>query len=224
MTTPPVPFPLSYWFVPGKLLAGYYPGAKDPKEAAAKITALLNAGIRHVINLMEPDEVDRTGQTFVPYEELVESLAAKRRVSITFDRLPIRDMSVPPKRFMWRILNQIDRFIGQGRPVYVHCLGGIGRTGSVVGCYLRRHGLADSKNVLEMIRKLRGYSENADRKSPETREQREMVVRQIVFFRRVHTCLYSSIERLLLVSCFRSPFSAIAGNRLRYFPVFFTIT
>lgn len=151
MTTPPVPFPRSYWVVPGKFLAGLYPGGKDPKEARAKITALLNAGIRHVINLMEPDETDFTGKPFVPYEELLESIAAGMGVSVTFDRLPINDMSVPPERFMWRILNQIDLFIGQGRPVYAHCLGGIGRTGTVAGCYLRRHGMADGKNVLELI-------------------------------------------------------------------------
>jgi hypothetical protein len=36
MTTPPVPFPRSYWVIPGKLLAGCYPGAKDPKEATAE--------------------------------------------------------------------------------------------------------------------------------------------------------------------------------------------
>jgi hypothetical protein len=176
MTTPPVPFPRSYWVVPGKLLAGFYPGAKEPKEAEAKITALLNAGIRYVINLMEPDETDITGQPFVPYEDLLESLAAKRRVSVTLDRLPIKDMSVPPERYMWRILNQIELFIDQGRPVYVHCLGGIGRTGTVVGCYLRRHGLADGNNVIEIIKDLRKDCEDAGRRSPETREQRKMVV------------------------------------------------
>ena len=148
----------------------------DPREAAAKITALLNAGIRHVINLMEPDETAINGQPFVPYEELLKSLAAGMKVPVTFDRLPIKDMSVPPERFMWRILNQIDLFIGQGRPVYVHCLGGIGRTGTVVGCYLRRHGKADGKNVLEMIRDFRKDCKDAERRSPETSEQQEMVM------------------------------------------------
>jgi hypothetical protein len=42
MTTPPVPFPRSYWIIPGKLLAGFYPGSKDHKEATEKITALIN--------------------------------------------------------------------------------------------------------------------------------------------------------------------------------------
>jgi hypothetical protein len=76
--TPSIPFPRSYWVVPGELLAGCYPGAKNPKEATAKLTALINSGIRHVINLMEPDERDRTGQLFVPYEDRLESIALVR--------------------------------------------------------------------------------------------------------------------------------------------------
>jgi hypothetical protein len=45
-----------------------------------------------------------------------------------------------------------------------------------VGCYLMRHGLATRKNVLDMINDLRKDSEDSGRKSPETRDQREMVV------------------------------------------------
>jgi protein tyrosine phosphatase len=176
MTTSPAPFPRSYWVIPGKLLAGYYPGSKDPKEATTKLTALINAGIRHVLNLMEPDERDFTGHRFVPYDNLMTSLAAKMRISVTFDQLPIKDLSVPTERHMTRILDQIDLCIKHDKPVYVHCLGGIGRTGTVVGCYLVRHGLATGKNVLEMIRDLRKDSEDSGRESPETREQREMVV------------------------------------------------
>ena len=68
MTAQLVPFPRSYWVIPGKLLAGCYPGSKDPWEATDKLTALINSGIRHVINLMEPDERDVTGLRFVPYD------------------------------------------------------------------------------------------------------------------------------------------------------------
>ena len=144
---PPVPFPRSYWVIPDKLLAGFYPGSKDPQEATAKLTALINAGIRHVINLMETDERDFTGHRFVPYADLMESIAVKMRIPVTFDQLPIKDLSVPTERHMTRILDQIDLCIKHGKPVYVHCLGGIGRTGTVVGCYLVRHGLSTGKNV-----------------------------------------------------------------------------
>jgi hypothetical protein len=176
MTTAPAPFPRSYWVIPRKLLAGFYPGSKDPKEATSKLTALINAGIRHVINLMEPDERDLTGHRFVPYDDVMESIAAKMRISVTFDQLPIKDLSVPTEHHMARILNQIDLCIKHGKPVYVHCLGGIGRTGTVVGCFLVRHGLATGKNVLATISDLRKDSADAHRQSPETMEQREMVV------------------------------------------------
>ncbi len=36
----------SYWVVPGLLLAGAYPDAKDAEERRTKIQALLDAGIR----------------------------------------------------------------------------------------------------------------------------------------------------------------------------------
>jgi protein-tyrosine phosphatase len=40
-----------------------------------------------------------------------------------------------------RILDTLDGALAAGRNVYLHCWGGIGRTGTVVGCYLVRRGL-----------------------------------------------------------------------------------
>ncbi len=171
----PIPFLRSYWAIPGKLLAGFYPGSKDPREASTKLTALINAGIRHVINLMEPDETDHSGHRFAPYADLMESIAAKMGISATFDQLPIRDLSIPNESHMTAILDRIDLCIENGRPVYVHCWGGIGRTGTVVGCYLARHGLASGKNVLNMIKRLRKDTEGSVSESPETKAQRDMV-------------------------------------------------
>ena len=34
-------------------------------------------------------------------------------------------------------------------PVYVHCWGGIGRTGTVVGCWLVRHGMTGDEALAE---------------------------------------------------------------------------
>ena len=41
---PPKPDPNTYWVVPGKLLAGEYPGAIDLEEAREKLRQFLDAG------------------------------------------------------------------------------------------------------------------------------------------------------------------------------------
>ena len=46
----PIPFPRSYWVIPGLLLAGAYPGAKDANEAEEKLSGLLNVGIRKILS------------------------------------------------------------------------------------------------------------------------------------------------------------------------------
>jgi protein-tyrosine phosphatase len=62
-------------------------------------------------------------------------------------------MSVPSSDTMTEILNTIDKAISDGKCVYVHCWGGIGRTGMVVGCYLVRHGMPNEQ-ALEKVNQL----------------------------------------------------------------------
>jgi hypothetical protein len=171
----PTPFPYSYWVVPGKLLAGHYPGSRDPDEARLKLTGLIEVGIHKVINLQEEDERDYAGNRFVPYEQELERLAAKRSDPVTVIRMPIRDMQVPTRAEMRSILDEIDRSIEQGLPVYVHCWGGKGRTGTVVGCYLARHGIATGWDALRKIKSLRRGVHDWKASSPQSESQFAMV-------------------------------------------------
>ena len=173
-TSPPAPW--SYWIVENQFLAGCYPGAAGDEERTSKLQSLLDAGMVTFINLMEPDETSHTGQAFVPYEDRAAELATPR--PLTFTRHPIRDRSIPDAKLMTTILNQIDASLSAGKPAYVHCWGGVGRTGTVVGCWLIRHGLATKDDVIERIADLRRQDRvRGHRLSPEEPEQREFVVR-----------------------------------------------
>jgi protein-tyrosine phosphatase len=77
---------------------------------------------------------------------------------------------------MQTVLDTIDESLKAGRTVYIHCWGGVGRTGTVVGCWLLRHSLADPTNVLDILMKLRRQDrERGPRMSPETAEQQRFV-------------------------------------------------
>jgi hypothetical protein len=175
-TAKSVPFSRSYWVIPGKLIAGYYPGSENGEQARWKITSLVEHGIRHVGNLMEGDEVNKSGRPFLPYEELLTEIGRSLGRAILFSRMPIKDLGIPSPVEMEEILDLIDRSLKENKPVYAHCWGGRGRTGTVVGCYLARHGYASGRKLLDLIDDLRRGTEDFREPSPETGAQRNMVL------------------------------------------------
>lgn len=170
-----IPFERSYVVVPGRLLAGVYPASDDPAECTAKLRRLLAVGVSHVVNLTEPTEANYQGVRLVNYEPELTALAAERGQEIVCRRFPIRDLDVPSVTTMTAILDDIDGAVGAGRRLFLSCWGGRGRTGTVVGCYMTRHGLAVGDEALAMVRYLRRTDAKAHTESPETPEQKQFV-------------------------------------------------
>jgi hypothetical protein len=167
---PPTTF--SYWVVPELLLAGAYPGDTDPVDHRRKVQTLVTAGIRVFVNLTEEDEANFMGRSLMPYQDLACQLCPE----VVCIRHPIRDLSVPTEAEMRAILDDIDVPMKNGKPVYVHCLGGVGRTGTVIGCWLLRHGFAEPSNVLDVLMQLRQQDkERRNRMAPETAAQQRFV-------------------------------------------------
>jgi hypothetical protein len=150
----PKPFDRAYWAASGRLLAGCYPGDLDPEAARRKLQSLIDCGVGKIINLTGTTEVGTGGKPFVDYRPLLEELARKAGQVIQVERLPIHDMRVPTPDQMKTILDKIDDANDNGQAVYVHCWGGKGRTGMVVGCYLARHGLALGEAALKRLNEL----------------------------------------------------------------------
>ena len=168
---PPPPFFNAYWVVPGKLLAGPFPGSLDPAEAENRLRALADCGVRAVANLMKADEVNFVGEPFKPYHDDLRQFAGEE---VEWAQFPVIDMEIPTDAEMITTLNAIDAWMDRGLTVYVHCWGGLGRTGTVVGCWLARHGIASGKKTFQHIRALRSAAD-ALYDSPQTPNQINMV-------------------------------------------------
>jgi len=157
------PIPDSYWVEPRRFLAGEYPGARHEHDASAKLVRLRDVGIRTFIDLTEAGE-----HGLEPYDQHLSGWATHHRHSIP-------DLGVPSRERMVGILDAIDEHVA-GRPaVYVHCWGGVGRTGTVVGCWLVRHGMTGDE-ALATIAAWREPTPDGHRRSPEMNSQEEMVL------------------------------------------------
>jgi ADP-ribosyl-[dinitrogen reductase] hydrolase len=163
------PLERSYWVEEPQFLAGVYAGEPDGAGTKAKLRCLLGAGIRSFCNLTEPRDGLRN------YEGDLAQVAREMGVDARLKRFGIRDIGTTTPEHMMEILDWIDGEIARGRPVYVHCWGGIGRTGMVVGCWLVRHGKATGDAALRLLEELRSNSTDAGRKSPETDDQCDIV-------------------------------------------------
>lgn len=146
-----IPFPQSYWVQPGLFCAGHYPGSLDPSERDAKLIGLLDCAIRRTINLIPLNEKGQNGQSFDPYDLVLQSLAARRGLPVECLRMDFPDGTAPDISLMRAILDVIDSSIAANEPLYLHCWGGHGRTSTVVGCYLVRHGEAPEQAIEHIL-------------------------------------------------------------------------
>ena len=69
--------------------------------------------------------------------------------------VPVRDFTPPDQDQIDRMIEFIDeQLVQNSRPVVVSCFAGIGRTGTVLACYLVKRG-ADPADAINEVRRLR---------------------------------------------------------------------
>ena len=127
------PIEKTFWVTPGQFLAGSYPGSHDPAEASPRLKVLIQCGIRLFINLMGEEEIQQADPPLLPYAGTLERLAEEMGVQVSVAQISLRDEDEPSPETLNVILDEIERSLASHRPVYVHCWGGRGRTGTAGG-------------------------------------------------------------------------------------------
>ena len=162
--------PLKQSFYVGEnIFAGEYPGAIDEAVAKAKIWQMTQFGVHHYIDLTEEGEL-------CPYAHLLPS-------DTSYTRFPIRDVSVPNSiEEVKNLIEHINELSARNDGyVYIHCWGGVGRTGTIVACYLAQHmEYPTLEKVLSQLRtRFTEMPKSAYRRTPETSEQDQFVQKYI---------------------------------------------
>lgn len=161
----------AWWVQSGRLLAGEYPGHASPARARHKVDLLVDAGIRTFVDLTTP--ADR----LEPYQSLIAEVASARGLDVRHVSFPIPDLGVVDDHLYDDVCESIEEGLRRGA-VYVHCWGGVGRTGTVIGCVLADEGLAYDE-VMDQLTSLRRSSRKARREAPEMSVQHDLIRRRV---------------------------------------------
>ena len=147
--------------IEGSVYAGEYAGdLHNPREKMAQFEQF---GITHFIDLTVDGELH-------PYEPIMPE-------GCVHHRFPIHDVSTPSSvEDVYELLKYIDSLAKEVyNKVYIHCWGGVGRTGTIVACYYEYLGESYDSAVKHLRDSFKQCPKSKYRNTPDTNEQLDFI-------------------------------------------------
>jgi protein-tyrosine phosphatase/nicotinamidase-related amidase len=118
---------------PGRVGLTWLPGRKDAGRILAEdLERIREEGITSVVCLLAKDEFARYG-----VDDLLEHY---HRAGLEVHHVPTVDGWVPSDDELRTAVSWVESHRKSGKRVLIHCVGGLGRAGTVAACWLRSHG------------------------------------------------------------------------------------
>lgn len=138
-TPPTVPNRFCYRIGEDRIWGCEYPGDRHDSIAIVKLGKALEFGITHFIDLTEKGELN-------PYSHFLPS-------KVSYRRFPIRDVSIPTSiHDTYCLMEQIREILNEPRNrIYLHCWGGVGRTGTIAACWIAFSRHTDFETTMQML-------------------------------------------------------------------------
>ena len=132
---------------PGRLGITMAPGRRDyGRSLEDDLQVLVGAKVDAVVCLLSPDEFARYG--------VDDLLRRYRDLGLQVYHQPIADGRTPSVEQLDRLLAWVAQQLAAGLSVLVHCVGGLGRAGTICACYLRTKGIA-APEAIAIVRQAR---------------------------------------------------------------------
>jgi protein tyrosine phosphatase len=136
-----------FWLIPQKIAGGSLPNDLQDIEQLQK------NNIRHIVSLiLNPSQV----------RDLVTNS------DIELHSIPIKDWGIPSHTQIQQFLTIVNENLAKNQATYVHCLGGCGRTGTMLALYLVHLGYKAEDSIIK-VRSVRPCS-------VETEEQELLII------------------------------------------------
>lgn len=119
------------WLIDDKLAGSGMP------TSVSEIDWIIKQGVRSIITMTE------------------DSLPEQWVKDVKYLHVPTEDFSAPDMQQIDEAVEFIQTRIVNNEPVMVHCAAGIGRTGTILACYLVKYHKISAKDAIQKVRKER---------------------------------------------------------------------